>query len=59
MTATEIARLVVYVIGAGTGAALAVIGGLNGDSALLTAGLGLLGVGGLAGSNINRSAKHG
>ncbi|QIK64137.1 hypothetical protein G7068_13720 [Leucobacter viscericola] len=57
MKPTEFARLGAYLISAATGAALAIIGGLNGDGGLVTAGVGLLGVGSLAGANITRTGS--
>lgn len=57
MKPTETARLGAYLIGAATGAALAIIGALNGDPVLVTAGIGLLGTGGLASANITRTGN--
>lgn len=50
MTATH-ARIVVYILGALTGAFLVGLGAIRGDASLITAGLGLLGVGTLASAN--------
>lgn len=56
----EHARFISYLLGAAVGAAVTILGAVRGDPVLMTAGIGLLGTGSLAGANVNgvRHGKH-
>ena len=54
-TATELARLALYVAAAAAGIVLVVYGAKSGDMQLVGAGVGLLGTGTVAGAKVNKT----
>lgn len=47
----EHARFITYLLAAGVGAAITILGAVKGDATLMATGMALLGTGGLAGAN--------
>lgn len=59
MTPTEYARLGVYLASVALGVFMAALGAIRGDGALVTTGLGLVGVGSTAGGALGRQISRG